>query len=146
MKRVIGNKKIIIGILIVIIIIVAVVLKLNWKYEYYDEASVLKYYIEGFSKPEEVKVLALEKYEVSDEYTYYYAKIFYAPVSETENHELLLILNNTSRVVKMANFKDMEAGYRDAEKAVWEDISQEGPDESFSQDVIDEIVEVVLTK
>ena len=146
MKQVIGNKKIIFGIAIVIVVIVAIILKLTWKYEYYDEATVLKYYIERFSQPEELQVHALDKYCVSEEQTYYYIKVSYPPVGETEQYELLLILNHPSRIVEMANFNDLEAGYYDEINEIWETTKQKEPDVSFSKEVIDEIVEVVLTK
>lgn len=148
MKQIIGNKKIIIGfsIVLAIVVIVAIVFLANQKYEYYDEATVVKYYVERFSKPEELEIRAMERYDVSDEKTYYYLKIFYPPVSETEEYELLLILDNSSRIVKMAHFDDLEAGYYDEIKEVWENARQEGADKSFSKEVIDEIVEVVLTK
>ena len=148
MQQVIGNKKIIIGlgVALAIVVIVGIVFLSTQKYEYYDEATVVKYYVERFSKPEELEILAMERYDVSDEKTYYYLKVFYPPVSETEEHELLLILDHTSRIVKMANFNDLEAGYYDEIKEVWEKARQEGADKSYSKDVIDEIVEVVLTK
>lgn len=149
MKQGIGNKKGIVGIgisLIIVAIIVAIIIIPGKKYEYYDEATVVKYYVERFSKPEELEILALDKYDVSNEQTYYYLKIFYPPVSETEQYELLLILNHTSRIIKMVNFNDLEAGYYDEIKEIWENTKQKEPDESFSQEVIDEIVEVVLTK
>ena len=142
MKRVIGNKKVIIGIGLVIVVIIAIIMISGKKYEYYDEATVVKYYVERFSKPEQLDILALDKYDVSNEQTYYYLKIFYPPVSETENYEVLLILNHTSRIIKMVNFNDLEAGYYDEIKGVWETTKQKEPDQSFSKEVIDEIDEL----
>ena len=146
MKKVIGNKKVIIGLAIIVVAIVAICLRLTWKYEYFDEASVLKYYYERFSEPEKLCVHELDKYIVSDEQTYYYIKVSYPPESETERYELLLILNHANRAIKMVNFNDLADGYYDEVKEIWDEIKQKGPDVSFYQEIIDEILEVVLTK
>ena len=116
------------------------------KNKYIDEAIVLKYYIPHFSDPEELQILAMDKYIVSDEQTYYYLEVFYPPVDETQSYELLLILNHTSRRVKMAHLNDLKLGYFDEINVVWEEIKQNGPDVSFSQEVINEIRENVIGK
>ena len=148
MKQVTGNKKIIIGIgtVIIIVAIVGIFFRLTWKYEYYDEATVLKQYVEKFSEPEQVEVLALDKYVISDKETYYYIKVRYEPFKRTKEFDLLLVYNHNSKVVDEVHFGDMEAGYYDEEKIIWDEIKQKRPDVSFSKEVIDEIIEVVLTK
>lgn len=131
---------------VAIAIIVIVGFTTEPKNKYIDEAIVLKYYIPKFSDPEELQILAMDKYTVSDEQTYYYLKVFYPPVDETQSYELLLILNHTSRRVKMAHLNDLKLGYFDEINVVWEEIKQNEPDVSFSQEVINEIREEIIGK
>ena len=141
MKKVIGNKNLVITLILIVAIFVCPSCN---KDLYGDEIIAISRFMRYFDDPEALYIITLDRYEIPDSESIIYYVDWKYKETDTESFDLLLLYTPAGQSIKMAHFKDMEHGLKRDVKAMWDMVKDEGPTVSFSADEILYIKEQAL--